>query len=126
MSTPLGTDTIDPEAVRRALEELRAELIGAAPDADAQEFHTRPDVADGSGETEHLVVAEQKDVAARLDLLTERAVEEIDEALARLDAGTYGPCVDCGEPIPRERLDALPAAPCCVSCAEARGRGSLI
>jgi DnaK suppressor protein len=34
----------------------------------------------------------------------------IDQALARVDNGTYGTCVDCGENIPRERLKALPFA----------------
>ena len=126
MSTPIGHDTIDPAAVRRALEDLRAELVASAPDADAEVFHTRPDVADGSGETEHLVVAEQKEVAARLDALADRSIEEIDEAIERLDAGTYGACVDCGQQIPVERLQAVPAAPCCVACADARGRGSIV
>jgi len=39
----------------------------------------------------------------------------IDAALARLDAGTYGECLDCGEPIPRERLEALPFATRCAT-----------
>jgi RNA polymerase-binding transcription factor len=45
---------------------------------------------------------------ARADLV------EVDAALARLDAGTYGICEVCGRPIPGERLEARPAARCCV------------
>ena len=43
-------------------------------------------------------------------------VREIDDALARIDAGTYGTCIRCGQPIPDERLAAVPYAVLCVSC----------
>jgi DnaK suppressor protein len=43
-------------------------------------------------------------------------VAEIDQALERIDAGTYGCCVSCGEPIPAERLQAVPWAALCVPC----------
>ena len=42
--------------------------------------------------------------------------ERIREALARLDARTYGQCVDCGQPLPEERLEIRPEAARCVSC----------
>lgn len=41
---------------------------------------------------------------------------QVMEALDRLNRGTFGTCQKCGEPIGRERLDALPFAPCCVVC----------
>jgi DnaK suppressor protein len=43
-------------------------------------------------------------------------VAEIDQALVRLDEGTYGRCVVCGELIPEERLQAVPWAALCVPC----------
>ncbi|WP_329172600.1 TraR/DksA family transcriptional regulator [Streptomyces sp. NBC_01477] len=43
----------------------------------------------------------------------------LDLALERLDRGGYGRCEVCGEPIPQERLDVLPAATTCVRCAAA-------
>jgi len=43
-------------------------------------------------------------------------VAEIDQALVRLDEGTYGRCVACGELIPEERLQAVPWAALCVPC----------
>ena len=49
-------------------------------------------------------------------------VKEIDQALARLDAGTYGRCASCGEPIPGERLRAIPWAAVCVPCSASRAR----
>jgi RNA polymerase-binding transcription factor DksA len=39
-----------------------------------------------------------------------------------MDAGTYGTCERCGQPIDDERLDALPATPLCLSCKRQRGR----
>ncbi|WP_369132086.1 TraR/DksA family transcriptional regulator [Modestobacter sp. I12A-02662] len=47
-------------------------------------------------------------------------IEEIDAALARLDAGTYGRCVHCDSPIPLERLEFRPFAAGCVSCQQTR------
>lgn len=39
---------------------------------------------------------------------------EVEEALKRIDNGTYGQCVDCGKPIPEKRLEAIPWAARCV------------
>jgi RNA polymerase-binding transcription factor DksA len=43
-------------------------------------------------------------------------LSEIGAALARLEAGRYGTCEVCHEPIPGGRLEALPAARTCVGC----------
>lgn len=43
-------------------------------------------------------------------------VREIDLAIARIDDGTYGTCAQCGQPIPEERLAAVPYAVLCVAC----------
>lgn len=43
-------------------------------------------------------------------------------ALERMDAGDYGDCTSCGEPIAEARLDIDPAAVICIACAEARER----
>lgn len=42
----------------------------------------------------------------------------IDNALARVAAGTYGECIDCGAHIPAARLHATPEAPRCIHCQE--------
>jgi DnaK suppressor protein len=44
------------------------------------------------------------------------AAAEIDRALAKIQAGTYGLCEQCGQPIPDARLQALPQAALCVAC----------
>lgn len=55
----------------------------------------------------------------------ENAGVELEQVLAarrRLRDNEYGSCLDCGDPIPLERLLAMPAAPYCVSCQGARER----
>ena len=61
---------------------------------------------------------------ARLDDRGNAELRTIDRALILIEAGAYGTCEDCGEPIPVERLEVLPAATTCIFCAEARERAS--
>ncbi|HET6323897.1 MAG TPA: TraR/DksA C4-type zinc finger protein [Planctomycetaceae bacterium] len=62
-----------------------------------------------------------QDVNATLLENEEYLVNEAHEALRRIDAGLFGRCEECGQEIPRERLDALPYARFCTACAEAVG-----
>jgi RNA polymerase-binding transcription factor DksA len=63
-----------------------------------------------------------------IDLADDEALEGVDDvlraeaqqvrlALARIDNGTYGTCANCGEDIPRARLEARPIATRCIKCA---------
>jgi DnaK suppressor protein len=67
-----------------------------------------------SGEGDTMNVERERDLALSAQAMA--AVDEIDRALAKIDAGTYGVCEKCGEPIPKERLKALPYAALCVKC----------
>ena len=67
-----------------------------------------------SGEGDTLSVERERDLA--LSAQARAAVDEIDRALAKMDAGTYGVCERCGNPIPRARMKALPYASLCVAC----------
>ncbi|WP_042418078.1 TraR/DksA family transcriptional regulator [Streptacidiphilus anmyonensis] len=49
-------------------------------------------------------------------------LEELENAMKRLDGGAYGRCEVCHSPIPAERLAVRPAATRCVACAEAAPR----
>jgi len=49
-------------------------------------------------------------------------MEEIDAALTRMGAGSYGSCLACGIAIPYERLEFVPAADRCVACQAERNR----
>ena len=67
-----------------------------------------------SGEGDTLNVERERDLA--LSAQARAAVDEIDRALAKIDAGNYGVCERCGEPIKRARLKALPHAALCIAC----------
>jgi RNA polymerase-binding transcription factor len=63
--------------------------------------------------------AEQQHALEVGDAEESRDVDELQQvkrALQRLDAGTYGDCTDCGEPIPLQRLLVQPAAQRCAAC----------
>jgi DnaK suppressor protein len=44
------------------------------------------------------------------------ALEDIDEALRNIDNGQYGTCMECDQPIARERLEVVPYATLCITC----------
>jgi RNA polymerase-binding protein DksA len=104
-------ETRDRFAIRAALLEERARLLG-----DREETIVAPDqMTYGSqAAAASQVFAQQRDLALR-----DRADHQlvlVDEALARLEVGTFGTCVRCGQEIPDERLEALPWAPRCIDC----------
>jgi DnaK suppressor protein len=61
-------------------------------------------------------------VVSALESEAVHQIAEIEAAISRLDAGTYGVCVSCGEPIGDGRLKVRPAATQCRDCAELDGR----
>jgi DnaK suppressor protein len=61
------------------------------------------------------VAAEKGENRSLADSLREQ-LSDVDQALDRLDKGTYGVCTNCGEAIDPERLGAMPATPRCISC----------
>lgn len=48
----------------------------------------------------------------------------IEHALDKIEKGTYGRCDNCGEPIPPERLEALPQASLCLKCKELQAKNA--
>jgi DnaK suppressor protein len=67
-----------------------------------------------SGEGDTLAVERERDLA--LSAQARAAIEQIDVAIEKIHAGTYGQCEKCGTNIPKERLKALPYAALCVKC----------
>ena len=73
--------------------------------------------ADDEHDPEGATIAyERAQLAARLEQAQGR-LAELDQALARLAAGSYGSCERCGQPIAPARLAARPAARTCIACA---------
>jgi RNA polymerase-binding transcription factor len=65
------------------------------------------------------VTAERAEVEALATSLQE-SLGEVEDALAKFDAGTYGKCESCGQDIAPARLEAAPAARLCINCASRR------
>jgi DnaK suppressor protein len=55
----------------------------------------------------------------------QQTLGQINEALARLDAGTYGTCANCGKKIPQARLEARPFAIYDIACQELADQGKI-
>src|SRR3954470_1481811 len=62
------------------------------------------------------VTAERGEAEAIATKLRE-TLDEVEHALEKFDAGTFGLCEGCGEPIAEARLEAKPAATHCINCA---------
>jgi RNA polymerase-binding protein DksA len=64
-----------------------------------------------------------REMASTLEENSNHVLAEIDEALARIENGTYGLCGRCGKPIGEERLEALPWATLCIEDKRRQERG---
>ena len=67
---------------------------------------------------EQSVEMENQELIYTLDREGKEEIRKIAKALARLDNGEYGLCVNCGEDISEQRLDVLPYTDVCIDCAE--------
>jgi RNA polymerase-binding transcription factor DksA len=103
--------------LRAALDEERAQLRHQLADlgfGDDGGLDYDQNFADSSQ-----VTAERGEVEALANSLKE-SLAEVEHALAKFEAGTYGLCESCGEPIAPARLEAKPAARLCINCASRR------
>ena len=66
-----------------------------------------------------------KELLVSMSANDRRLLELIDEALERIEAGEYGNCVHCGEPVQERRLEAVPWARHCLRCQDLQERGLL-
>lgn len=63
-----------------------------------------------------MATIDQYDVGQPERAMIEHDLGEIEAALARIEAGTFGSCTACGTAIPPERLEAMPSAELCITC----------
>jgi len=108
--------------MKAALEAERDRLAHEIADL---ERDSATNLSDSSGENnyrDHMADQGTATFGKELDMTLEGAAREmhatIVAALARIDAGTYGTCVRCGQPVGDERLAAMPAARLCIACKE--------
>ena len=94
--------------LQASLTELEGRLTNIARDLD------QPPDRDWD---EQAIEIEDDEALEHQAALVEKEIESVQRALGRIEDGTYGTCVRCGEPIAPERLDARPEAALCIHCA---------
>ena len=114
------------DELKRMLEERQREILsevkGKIRDARAEGSDKPHDVLD-PGETSEVDI--QEDIEFALIQMKAETLNKINEALSRLEDGTYGHCFECGDEVAEARLRALPFAVRCKDCEEAREMAQL-
>jgi DnaK suppressor protein len=115
------TNPIDLKAIRRKLETerdlLQERIVDVTKLLDTREEHLT-EVIDAAE------AASERQLQSTLLSHSQQHLQEIETALRRLDAGTYGLCEHCGKPIRPERLGVLPYATICFKCQTQREQAS--
>jgi DnaK suppressor protein len=113
------------------LEQVRAELQAEAKGLRADIARANDDIAqglDGSArdagddEAEAGTKAFEREHELALAQNAQDLLDQGERALSRIDAGTYGVCESCGQPIGKARLQAFPQATLCVACKQRQER----
>lgn len=89
------------------MSEQRGGMLGRAQAA-AEHFERREDSS--------AQVATERELEFAIGERETNELAMIDAALARIEAGTYGECIDCGTGIAAQRLQASPEVPRCIAC----------
>ncbi|KRE73338.1 MULTISPECIES: TraR/DksA C4-type zinc finger protein [unclassified Arthrobacter] len=108
---------------RALLEEERTRRMALLPalraDIDAANSARQDSNVDDEHDPEGATIAFELSQASALLKQSSAGLDQIEAALARLAAGTYGICAVCGEPIAEGRLEARPWTPFCIHHASA-------
>jgi RNA polymerase-binding protein DksA len=96
--------------VQSAIDNLHESHPGTISDETGEDAVYDNHLADTATETY------DRELDYTLEENSEHVLAEIDAALQRIDAGTYGTCTNCGSEIAPERLEARPWATLCIDC----------
>ncbi|MFI1651966.1 TraR/DksA family transcriptional regulator [Streptomyces avidinii] len=122
-----GEDPWTPKEVEDARTELLSEVLRLRAELDASEVAITGlmrDSGDGAGDdqadtgTKNITRESELALAANASSM----LEQTERALERLEAGTYGLCENCGQPIGKARMQAFPRATLCVDCKQKQER----
>ena len=110
--------------LQKALLKKRARLMGNVEKLEEESFmNSQKDYSgDISGYKTH--IADIGSDASGMELMLglasnqQKLLQQVNDALARMEDGTYGLCQMCGKPIPQARLEAIPEAELCLNCAD--------
>ena len=109
---------MEPQDARARLEEERGRLQSIKASIDEGEMDYVQEAINESTQAQHQADIGTETLNREVDLSVLGSVEaelsDVEHALKRIDAGTYGVCEACGKPIGDDRLEALPAARFCL------------
>ena len=110
---------MDPARTRLDAErdQTLARLAGLLAEFDEVVAASRDTNADDEHDPEGATIAFERSQVGALASQARHHLAEVDAAIARLDAGTYGVCERCHGPIGPDRLEARPTARLCITCA---------
>ena len=108
---------IETKTFRKTLEKSRAELGNDNRNREALAIETSPDDLD------RIQHASERDYAMGNLERNSNRLREVETALGRMDAGTFGICIGCDQDINLKRLAAVPWTSFCIACQELADRG---
>lgn len=98
------------EHKRRLWNELRSEIFSKSADQISSQYDIPQDLGEKS------ILDELSDAGLAVADIRREQITQLDEAQKRVEAGTYGVCEECGQPVGVERLRVVPFTPYCVDC----------
>jgi RNA polymerase-binding protein DksA len=117
---------LDTERFRSLLLEERRRVERALGHLQEENPGTIEDEAEDETFDNHLgdaaSVTFDRELGYSLESNSGHVLAAIDEALERIEEGSFGTCVRCGNPIAEERLEAMPYATKCIECKRLEGR----
>jgi DnaK suppressor protein len=118
---------VDVDQFRELLEEERQRVLDAIEYLHKENPGSIEDETDDETTDNHLAetatVTLDREIDYTLEENSENVLSSIDGALERIQAGTYGTCLNCGKPIAEDRLAAIPWATHCIDCKRLEERG---
>lgn len=96
---------------------LRGRLGYLEDDDETSDASNVGDIADAA------TYFESRELRRGLQLAEMEQLRLVEDALTRIDEGTFGKCTGCGQPIEFARLEVLPQAPTCIACKQKEERG---
>ncbi|MDD5556515.1 MAG: TraR/DksA family transcriptional regulator [bacterium] len=124
----MDAETLD--RLRHNLAELRERVLGGLANLqqDALSRSPREQSGDLSGYSIHqadtATDAYDRELSLSIASREQEILNDIDDALAKMEAGSYGMCERCGDAIGERRLAAVPHARLCLPCKERQERGA--
>jgi DnaK suppressor protein len=118
---------VDVDRFRELLQEERQRVVDAIEYLHKENPGSIEDETEDETTDDHIAETAtatlDREIDYTLEENSENVLSYIDGALARIEQGTYGTCVNCRKPISEERLAAIPWATQCIDCKRLEERG---